>query len=190
MSSVGESAGHRAFVVMGVSGCGKSTVGSLLAARLGATFLEGDTFHPPANIRKMSGGSALTDADRWPWLDAIGAAMRAALPGGVVCSCSALRFAYRQWLRDWVSDIAFIHLAGSRDVIQQRLEQRQGHFMPPGLLDSQLSTLELPKGEAGVYRFDIDRPLPELVEDVAASVAPAELAKLDFLAKDQGSVSL
>lgn len=169
----------RAFVVMGVSGCGKSTVGLALAQRLGATFLEGDSFHPPANIAKMSAGSPLSDADRWPWLDAVGAAIRAVPPGGFVCSCSALRFAYRQRLRMWVGDIIFLHLGGSRDVLRLRLDRREGHFMPPGLLDSQLATLELPEGETGIYHLDTDQSLTALVENAwdvctgcAGSVSP------------------
>lgn len=155
----------RVFVVMGVSGCGKSTVGLALAQRLGLTFLEGDSLHPRANIEKMSAGLALNDDDRWPWLDAVGAALRSAPPSGLVCSCSALRFSYRQRLRMWVDDVAFIHLSGNRDVLQHRLDRRKGHFMPPGLLDSQLATLELPDEEAGIYHLEFDRPLSALLDD-------------------------
>lgn len=163
----------RAFVVMGVSGSGKSTLGQSLAQQLGVAFLEGDTFHPRANIEKMSAGLALTDADRWPWLDSIGAAMRAARHEGVICSCSALRLAYRERLRMWVNDVVFLHLGGSREVLFERLKHRKDHFMPSGLLDSQLSTLELIEGEAGFYHLDIDRSPQTALDDalhICASV--------------------
>ncbi|MEU6369753.1 gluconokinase [Streptomyces sp. NPDC046931] len=138
-------------VVMGVAGTGKTTVGPLLAARLGVPYAEGDDFHPPANITKMSAGVPLTDEDRWPWLDAIGtwAQGRAGL-GGVVSS-SALKRAYRDRLRASAPGIVFVHLTGDRKLIEDRMAHRQGHFMPTGLLDSQFATLQqLEPDEAGV----------------------------------------
>ncbi len=138
-------------VVMGVSGTGKTTIGPLLAARLGVPYAEADDFHPPANIRKMSAGTPLTDDDRRPWLDAIGewAHGRAGL-GGVV-SCSALKRSYRDRLRAAAPDVVFVHLAGDRALIEDRMAHRQGHFMPTALLDSQLATLQpLEADEAGV----------------------------------------
>ncbi|MFF3502768.1 gluconokinase [Streptomyces sp. NPDC003247] len=137
--------------VMGVAGTGKTTIGPLLAARLGVPYAEGDDFHPQANIAKMSAGTPLDDDDRWPWLDAIGtwAHGRAGL-GGVV-SCSALKRSYRDRLRAVAPDLVFVHLAGDRALIEDRMAQRQGHFMPTALLDSQFATLQpLQEDEAGV----------------------------------------
>ncbi|UGT65202.1 gluconokinase [Nocardia asteroides] len=124
---------------MGVSGSGKTTVGELLAARLGVPFTEGDELHPPANRAKMHAGIALTDADRWPWLDAAGA--RLAASGGVL-SCSALALCYRDRLRALVAGVRFAHLDVARPELARRLAARRGHFMPASLLDSQLAALE------------------------------------------------
>ncbi|MCS0601991.1 gluconokinase [Streptomyces sp. LP11] len=138
-------------VVMGVAGTGKTTIGPLLAARLGVPYAEGDDFHPRANIDKMSAGVPLDDSDRWPWLDAIGhwAHGRAGL-GGVVSS-SALKRAYRDRLRSVAPGVVFVHLTGDRKLIGDRMRQRQGHFMPTALLDSQFATLQpLAADEAGV----------------------------------------
>ncbi|KFG76371.1 gluconokinase [Streptomyces mutabilis] len=138
-------------VVMGVAGTGKTTIGPLLAARLGVPYAEGDDFHPPANIVKMTAGTPLTDEDRWPWLDAIGgwAHGRAGL-GGVVSS-SALKRSYRDRLRAAAPGVVFVHLTGSRELIEDRMSHRQGHFMPTALLDSQFATLQpLEPDEAGV----------------------------------------
>ncbi|MET9776655.1 gluconokinase [Streptomyces sp. NPDC006367] len=138
-------------VVMGVAGTGKTTIGPLLAARLGVPYAEGDDFHPPANIAKMTAGTPLTDEDRWPWLDAIGdwAHGRAGL-GGVVSS-SALKRSYRDRLRAAAPGVVFVHLTGSRELIADRMSHREGHFMPTALLDSQFATLQpLEPDEAGV----------------------------------------
>ncbi|MEU9991229.1 gluconokinase [Streptomyces sp. NPDC048045] len=138
-------------VVMGVAGTGKTTIGPLLAARLGVPYAEGDDFHPEANIAKMSAGIPLQDTDRWPWLDAIGrwAAGRAGL-GGVVSS-SALKRSYRDRLRAVAPGIVFVHLTGDRRLIEDRMSHRRGHFMPTALLDSQFATLQpLESDEAGV----------------------------------------
>ncbi|MEU4656640.1 gluconokinase [Streptomyces sp. NPDC023723] len=138
-------------VVMGVAGTGKTTIGPLLAARLGVPYAEGDDFHPPANIAKMTAGTPLDDGDRWPWLDAIGgwAHQRAGL-GGVV-SCSALKRSYRDRLRGEAPGLVFVHLTGSRELIEDRMSHREGHFMPTALLDSQFGTLQpLQPDEAGV----------------------------------------
>ncbi|GGO51694.1 MULTISPECIES: gluconokinase [Streptomyces] len=150
-------------VVMGVAGTGKTTVGPLLAARLGVPYAEGDDFHPEANIAKMSAGTPLTDDDRWPWLDAIGewAHGRAGL-GGVVSS-SALKRSYRDRLRAAAPGLVFVHLTGDRALIEERMRQRKGHFMPTALLDSQFATLQpLGADEAGV--------------DVDVAGTPAEIA--------------
>lgn len=138
-------------VVMGVAGTGKTTIGPLLAARLGVPYAEGDDFHPEANVAKMSAGTPLDDDDRWPWLDAIGAwAHERAGRGGVV-SCSALKRSYRDRLRAAAPGVVFVHLTGDRELIADRMAQRQGHFMPTALLDSQFATLQpLGADEAGV----------------------------------------
>ncbi|QWA21500.1 gluconokinase [Streptomyces sp. JCM17656] len=136
---------------MGVAGTGKTTIGPLLAARLGVPYAEGDDFHPQANIAKMSAGVPLDDDDRWPWLDAIGtwAHERAGL-GGVV-SCSALKRSYRDRLRAEAPGVVFVHLSGDQPLIEDRMAHRQGHFMPTALLDSQFATLQpLQADEAGV----------------------------------------
>jgi gluconokinase len=154
-------------VVMGVAGTGKTTIGALLAARLGVPYAEGDDFHPPANIAKMSAGVPLTDEDRWPWLDAIGywAHGRAGL-GGVV-SCSALKRSYRDRLRAAAPGLVFVHLAGDRSLIEERMSQRQGHFMPTALLDSQFATLQpLEPDERGVA-VDVTGSPEEITERAA-----------------------
>ncbi|NEB93367.1 gluconokinase [Streptomyces bauhiniae] len=158
-------------VVMGVAGTGKTTIGPLLAARLGVPYAEGDDFHPQANIDKMSAGTPLDDADRWPWLDAIGrwAHGRAGL-GGVVSS-SALKRSYRDRLRAEAPGVVFVHLTGSRELIESRMSQRQGHFMPTALLDSQFATLQpLQADEAGVA-VDVSGSPEEITERAAEALA-------------------
>lgn len=153
-------------VVMGVAGCGKSTVGRELATRLGWTLAEGDDFHPVSNIVKMSSGTPLTDDDRWPWLDSITAwtAERDRAGESTVVTCSALRRVYRDRLRRAPGRTLFVHLAGSQEQLAARLTARPGHFMPLSLLPSQLATLEpLEPDEAGVV-LDIAASVPELVE--------------------------
>ncbi|MEV6398766.1 gluconokinase [Streptomyces sp. NPDC051907] len=157
-------------VVMGVAGTGKTTVGPLLAAALGVPYAEGDDFHPPANIAKMSAGTPLEDADRWPWLDAVGqwAHGRAGL-GGVVSS-SALKRVYRDRLRAAAPDAVFLHLTGDRALIERRMSERTGHFMPAALLDSQFATLEpLQSDEAGV-RVDVSGAPQEITERAVAAL--------------------
>ncbi|MFD7895283.1 gluconokinase [Streptomyces sp. NPDC059743] len=157
-------------VVMGVSGTGKTTVGPLIADALGVPYAEGDDFHPPANIAKMSAGVPLDDADRWPWLDAIGswAHERAGL-GGVVSS-SALKRAYRDRLRAAAPGAVFLHLTGDRALIGRRLAERKGHFMPPALLDSQFAALEnLEADEAGVA-VDVSGTPQEITERAVAAL--------------------
>lgn len=156
-------------VVMGVSGTGKSTVGELLAARLGVPYAEADDFHSPASIAKMSAGIPLDDADRLPWLDAIGAWAREHHDGGGVVSCSALKRGYRDRLRAAAPGLFFLHLTGDRALIAARMEARTGHFMTSALLDSQLATLEpLQPDETGLA-LDI-APEPELITERAAAV--------------------
>ena len=143
---------HR-IIVMGVSGCGKTTIGDLVARELGVPFLDGDSLHPVENVAKMAAGTPLTDDDRWPWLATVGSELANAGDGGLVLACSALRRSYRDAIREQAPDTVFLHLHGSKDVLARRLEGRSGHFMPTTLLDSQLATLEpLEADEAGLRR--------------------------------------
>jgi gluconokinase len=156
-----------AIVVMGVSGCGKTSVGEAIARHFGTTFIEGDGLHPEANIAKMSAGIALTDEDRFPWLDRIGAEIAGATARGerIVISCSALRKTYRDRVRAFAGGrLTFIFLRGSEELLAGRMRARNGHFMPPSLLKSQLATLEDPTGEAGVLSVDIDGTTAEVIE--------------------------
>ena len=151
-------------VLMGVSGCGKTTVGELLAERLHWPYEEGDALHPPANVEKMRGGTPLTDEDRWPWLRAIAARIdqwRAAGEGGVV-TCSALKRAYREIIVGDRPEVALVYLEGSPELIHRRMAARHEHFMPVKLLDSQFKILEEPGPD--------ERPI---VVDVA--LTPAEI---------------
>ena len=138
-------------VVMGVSGSGKTTIGLLLAKALGLPFLDADDLHPAANVAKMASGVPLTDDDRWPWLALVGQAMDEASATGIVVACSALKRSYRDAIRAAAPEAVFVQLDGSRDLLASRLADREGHFMPVALLDSQLATLEpLQKGERGI----------------------------------------
>lgn len=158
-------------VVMGVAGTGKTTIGPLLADRLGVPYAEGDQFHPEANIRKMSSGVPLDDADREPWLDAIGAwAHGRARLGGVV-SCSALKRSYRDRLRAAAPGLVFVHLTGDREVVERRIADRRGHFLPTALLDSQFATLEpLDRDEPGVA-VDVSGTPEEIIERAVAALS-------------------
>jgi gluconokinase len=155
-------------VVMGVSGCGKSTVAWEIASALGnAVFVDGDDLHPESNIRKMSSGIPLDDADRWPWLDIIRARAATTLSGeqSFVVACSALKQTYRQRLCGAGVDGWFIYLNGSRELIARRQAARENHFMPPSLIASQFDALEEPVGEPNVISVSIDQPVPRVVGD-------------------------
>lgn len=161
------------WVVMGVSGSGKSTVGRQLASEHGVSYVEGDAFHPSANVAKMSAGQPLTDEDRCDWLRALQAQIGAARASGagLVVSCSALKRAYRDLLREADPALRFAHLQGPRDLIAERMSARQDHYMPPVLLDSQLAALEpLGPDERGI-RLDIRHPPDRLVSAILASEA-------------------
>lgn len=161
----------RHIVVMGVSGCGKTTIGDLVARGLGIPFLDGDSLHPVENVAKMAAGTPLTDHDRWPWLATVGTELANAGRGGLVLACSALRRSYRDAIREQAPDTIFLHLHGSKEVLRERTEGRTGHFMPPALLDSQLATLEpLDADEAGIV-VDIAAPVSEVVADAQARIA-------------------
>ncbi|WP_460063860.1 gluconokinase [Streptomyces sp. YKOK-I1] len=157
--------------VMGVAGTGKTTIGPLLAARLGVPYAEGDDFHPQANIAKMSAGVPLEDADRWPWLDAIGAWAHGRAGRGGVVSCSALKRSYRDRLRATAPGLVFVHLAGDRALIEDRMGHRRGHFMPTALLDSQFATLQpLQPDEAGVV-VDVSGSPEEITDRAVRALA-------------------
>lgn len=167
-----------ALVVMGVSGSGKTTIAAMLAGRLGWPYRDADDFHPPANIAKMSAGQPLNDADRAPWLAAIAAwldAQRAKGEHGIV-ACSALKRAYRQVLIGPRADVGLVFLDGTRDLIHARMAARRDHFMPAGLLDSQLSTLEPPGADEGALRLGVDAPPDELVDEIIRQLG-ARLAR-------------
>lgn len=155
-------------VVMGVAGCGKSAVGAAVALRLGIPYCDGDDLHPLGNVEKMRAGVALTDADRWPWLDRVADVLcDGAL---VIVGCSALRRAYRDRVRDGAGGpVQFVHLAGNRALIAARMARRTGHFMPMTLLDSQFAALE-PPGMDEALTVDIDQPLEAVVAKVVAGL--------------------
>jgi gluconokinase len=163
-----------ALIVMGVSGSGKTTIASRLAARLGWTFEDGDRFHPASNVAKMAAGHPLTDEDRWPWLQAIADEIDAVCQRGghVVIACSALKRTYRDLLVHGRSDVRLIFLDGTQAVIADRLARRKGHFMPPGLLDSQFKTLELPKSDENPVTVSIDAPVEAIVDEIARQLRP------------------
>ena len=143
-------------IIMGVSGCGKTTAGEALARHYGVPYIEGDALHPAENVAKMAGGTPLSDDDRWPWLEKIGAALKAH-PGGTVATCSSLKKIYRNRLRKTSGGgLRFVFLKCSREVLEERMRARKGHFMPPSLLASQLAALEDPGGEAGVVTVNGD----------------------------------
>jgi gluconokinase len=146
-----------AFVVMGVSGCGKSTVGRALAQALHLHYLEGDDFHPPENVARMAAGVALTDDDRQGWLQRLSdrLAQAQAADEGVVLTCSALKRAYRDVLRRGAPALQLVHLQGSRELLAARMAVRSGHYMPASLLDSQLATLQPPGDDESPLRFDV-----------------------------------
>jgi gluconokinase len=152
-------------VVMGVSGCGKSSVGAALSQALGIPYRDGDDLHPAVNVARMRAGEALTDADRWPWLERVAQDLARLAP--VIVGCSALRRVYRDRIRAGAGGpVLFVHLAGSREVIAARMAARSGHFMPASLLDSQFATLEPPGPDEAAITVDIDQPMDRLVAEI------------------------
>jgi gluconokinase len=167
-------------VVMGVSGSGKSTIAAMLAHRLNWIFEEGDWFHPPSNIEKMHRGEPLTDEDRWPWLEGIAAwidATRHAGNHGTV-ACSALKRAYRDILIGERPDVRIVYLKGGRDLIARRLAARNGHFMPPALLDSQFATLEEPQPDEHPIVVPIAAHPREVVEQIVKKLGKGSAASV------------
>ncbi len=156
-------------VVMGVASSGKTTVAEALARKLDWPFRDADSFHPPANVAKMSAGTPLGDADRWPWLQAIVAWMderHAAGENGIV-TCSALKRSYRDTLRTSKAALQLVHLHGSRDVLAARIAARKAHFMPASLLDSQLATLEMPGADEAAITIIVDKEPDDIVAELA-----------------------
>ena len=162
------------YVIMGVCGSGKSVIGTRLARALDIEFVEGDGLHPPENVKRMASGIPLTDDDRHSWLTAIAARLREARGAGVglVVSCSALKRSYRDLLRSMgEAGVRFVYLAGSRALLAQRLAQRRGHFMPPALLESQLSILEEPSPDERAWVCDISAAPHAIVADLVTRTA-------------------
>lgn len=158
------------YVVMGVSGCGKTSVGEALARALDLPFADGDDLHPPENIAKMSAGIPLGDNDRWPWLDQVGARLKAH-PDGMIIGCSALKRIYRDRIRKAAGRaVTFIHLAGSKALISDRLQARKGHFMPASLIDSQFAALEPPQADERAITVSIDASLEKIVADALSAI--------------------
>jgi gluconokinase len=167
-----------ALVVMGVSGSGKSTIGDKLAERLEWIYEDGDRFHPASNVAKMSAGQPLTDDDRWPWLQAIADEIDLICEAGkrAVIACSALKRVYRDILVHERNDVRIVYLKGTPQLIADRLSQRKGHFMPPGLLTSQFKTLEPPEQNENPLTVSIDASVDAVVDDIVRQLglAPVE----------------
>jgi len=160
----------RCFVIMGVAGSGKTSVGAAVAEAADAVFVDGDDLHPAGNIRKMSDGTPLTDADREPWLDRVGHAFTT-VDGRCLIGCSALRRPYRDRIRAAAREpVGFLHLSGSRAVIKARMAARTGHFMPVELLDSQFATLEPLELDEDGMQADIDQSLEEVVAGLVSYI--------------------
>ena len=154
------------YVVMGVSGCGKSRIGQDFATAVGARFVDGDSLHPVANIAKMSRGEALDNSDRAPWLDRVGQVLQ---DNGTVVACSALKRIYRDRIRAMAgAPVMFLFLRGKRQTLLQRMGSRPGHFMPVSLLDSQLATLEPPGADELHMVADIEQPPAAIVQQFLA----------------------
>jgi len=164
----------RVLVFMGVSSTGKSTVAAMLSGLLGWPFQEGDDLHPAANVAKMAAGHALTDDDRMPWLEIVAGWIDERIARGEpgVITCSALRRRYRDVLRR--PEVTFVHFTGDRELILQRMMRRQGHFMPPALLDSQFRTLEDPGPDEQHISVDVDQTPEEQIEEVIACLGLAD----------------
>lgn len=159
------------FVIMGVSGCGKSSIGAAFAATIGGQFIDGDDLHPAANVAKMAAGQPLNDDDRAPWLLKVGHALKTGT-GPVIIGCSALKRRYRDVIRaEAAQPVMFLHLAGSREILLARMAARTGHFMPPSLLDSQLAALEPPTSDEAAITVDINQTAEAIVAELLERVA-------------------
>jgi gluconokinase len=163
-------------VLMGVSGCGKTTVAALLAGKLHWPFEEGDALHPPANVAKMAAGHPLDDADRAPWLEKIAEWVGERLAAGEngVITCSALKRAYRETIAKGRPGVVFVYLAGSHETIRARLAARHGHFMPSALLESQFADLQEPAADEPNLRVDVGPPPRAIAEHIASALQLAD----------------
>ncbi len=156
-------------IIMGVSGCGKSSVGAAVSKRLGVPYRDGDDLHPTDNVVKMQQGIPLTDADRWPWLDGVAQVLADEAP--VIVGCSALKRAYRDRIRAGATGpVTFVHLVGNRALIAARMADRKGHYMPMSLLDSQFAALEAP-GPEEAMAVSIDQTLDAIVTEILGKMA-------------------
>jgi gluconokinase len=156
------------YVIMGVSGCGKTSIGAAFAAAIGGKFIDGDDLHPAANRAKMASGHPLTDEDRAPWLVKVGQSLRGET-GPIVIGCSALKRRYRDIIRTEAGQpVTFLHLAGTREVLAKRMAARTGHFMPLSLLESQLAALEHPTADERAITVDIDLTPQEILAELLA----------------------
>lgn len=163
----------RIIVVMGVASSGKSTVGAALAERVGAPFLDGDGYHPPANVEKMRSGIPLTDDDRWPWLERLSLALKDAANGTglAIGACSALKRSYRDYMTKVAGEpVLFVYLEGTKDVIAERIRARRHEFMPASLLDSQFATLEVPAADENALPVPVTEPVDAIVDRVTNAI--------------------
>lgn len=161
------------YVIMGVSGSGKSLIGAMLAQELDVEFVEGDDLHPPDNVKRMAAGIPLTDDNRRGWLTQIADRLREAKRAGLglVVACSALKRIYRDLLRSGAANVRFVYLAGNRELLAERMANRRGHFMPPSLLDSQLAILEEPSPDEHAWVCDIRDTPDAMVADLVKRAA-------------------
>ena len=166
-------------VVMGVSGSGKTTIGTLVAHELGVEFIDGDSLPPLENVQKMAAGTPLDDEDRWPWLETVGRTLHehGERREGLVVACSALKRGYRERIRSQAPSALFLHLDGTLEVLTRRIEGRSGHFMPATLLQSQIDTLEPLAQEEGGYVLDIDQHVAEMVQEAVTRLRALSAAQ-------------
>lgn len=172
----------RVILLMGVAGCGKSTIGQRLSKRLGWRFRDADSFHPATNIEKMKSGTPLTDDDRWPWLDAISdwidECVRTNQPG--IVTCSALKRTYRSRIVGHRTDARLVYLKGSKQLIADRMARRKNHFMPTSLLDSQFATLEEPRMTERPIVISVALPPNRIVERILSQCGLQSIAGTPF----------
>ena len=160
----------RLYVVMGVSGSGKSLIGSKVAEAIDGTYIDGDDFHPETNLAKMRDGEPLNDDDRWPWLAEV-ASQLVAIDGVGIVGCSALKKSYRDFISETAEEpVQFLFLSGSRELLAERMGNREGHFMPTSLLDSQLDTLEIPQKNENALTVDIDATPEQIVKFIVGKI--------------------
>ncbi|SFP04306.1 gluconate kinase, SKI family [Cohaesibacter marisflavi] len=168
-ASQSQSSSLPVIIVMGVCGCGKSSVGEALAEKHGLPFLDADDYHPKANVDKMSKSVALQDEDRWPWFEILSKAIneKSTDTGSSVCGCSALKRSYRRYLSEHIDrPVLYVHLHGSKELLFERLSARKDHYMPPSLLESQLAILEQPQSDENAIVVSIDQSIANIVSQI------------------------